>query len=335
MLTKSMYAKEALDRITAESSRLKKIDLMKEACQLIDGFFDGVRMALDVRFRFNIKMIPVYDKVAFGSPSTLSHRLKEITSICKNEVIGDRAVGFLAKQLSLADTADAAFIELVVMKDLRCCLGKESYMELFPDFMLELPDGSSEPCIADQLYCIEYPVIVHAIPSGIKVVVELNSNGLVMVTTKNKNLDVTNQIANELETVLKIAKQISGGLILDGELVSSSPGALEKYKRGMATNEELDSIKLQVYDVFSYDHYYLNINKKPYNSRLPVVEGLFPRTNVYAIKANLTVVESVFDMRSYVKHMSEINRLFCVRELYQDSYLEVIQLIAPEVASEI
>lgn len=335
MLNKSMYAKAALDIITAEKSRIKKIELMKEACQLIDGFFDGVRMALDVRFRFNIKSIPLYDKVSFGSPSSLSFRLKEITSICKNEIAGDRALAFLANQLSLADVADAQFIELVVMKDLKCGLGRESYIELFPDFVLEMPNNSPELCVSDQLYSIEYPVIVHAVPSGCKVVVELNSNGMVMVTTKNKAIDITNQIAKELESVLKIAKQISGGLILDAELVSSNPSAIENQKRGVATNEELDSIKLQVYDVLSYDHYYLGVNKKPYNNRMPVVEALFSRTNVYAIKANLTTIDSVFTMRSYVKHCSDINRMFCVRELYQDSYLEVTQLIAPEVKEEI
>ena len=323
-LNKSMYAKHALDIISAEQSRSKKMELMKEACAVIDGFYEGVQLALDVRVRYNIKTIPPYDKVDFGSPSSLTFRLRQLETLLRGEIKADQIGKFLSNQLSLADTADAAFIALVIMKDLQCGLGRESYADIFPDFVLEMPDTSAETCVSDQLYTLEYPVVVHDVPSGYKVILELGGmRPTVMVTTKNKVLTIPTQILGELEPVIKTAHDIAGGLILDAELVSDVAGVIEKFKRGSASAEELDSIRLRVYDVFSYQHFYLGKNKQPYNNRLPVVEGLFPRTNKYATKVNNVRVDSVFDMRSYVKLRGETNDKFCVRELHNDIYLQL------------
>lgn len=266
--------------------------------------------ALNPFFQYGIKQIPEYEMDADGpGGATLSNTLKRLYVLYNRQKTGHAAQEWLRNQLESLSSDDAKVLELVIHRDLRCGVSEKTVNKIWPGLIPEFPNMLASPMKEETMKNISFPAYIQEKMDGQRVNLFCNTNGTVTVRTRNgKELeDLQNYFSREISN-------ISSPVILDGELLvvdknenylprKKSNGILSKIQKGTAKENEINSVRMVVWDIIPFGNFEEGIWKEPYKKRLQLLDNFLRRPDINT-NGTLSLIEtehvdSLHEARSY------------------------------------
>lgn len=307
-----MTIHQYLEEIKNTSGSKAKLALLKEALKSHPVLERVIHMILSTELQYGIKKIPTYEKAPHIT-TELSEALDFVESkFATNEVTGNARIEELTLLLSYLSEDDAKVLERVIKKNLDCGINTTNANKVLktpiPTFNVMLCSSKVESDL--ELFCDEphylvgqpvcsngknHNVICQDKSDGMRIIISVDKNGKVVYRSRNgKELELA-QKHNILFSSFPLTVFDGEALIMrDGEILDrkTGNGIMNKVSKGTASQEEVESVHLTLWDVIDYDAFFMDAPSEPYIKRLdklvsmlgatPIVdfisypEGLFP-----------------------------------------------------------
>lgn len=321
-----MTIKSIFDRIAAESSTNKKVEILQEYKPNLT-LQRALYLANSKRIKFYIKQFPAY------TPSTnptlyLDQAMEMLASIYNRQKTGEAAKQFLVEIVSALNPDDAYIIERIIDKDCRMNLGTTLINKVFPKLIEETPYMGAVSYDKEKVLKL---LAKGKAFSQVKMDGRYNNaiiwNGEVESESRQGesaplfDAKFTKELANFPDCVLNgeltmkgTPRYESNGIIAslidvlgkqDKRTAKENAKKLEAFtaKHG-DVRTILDSILFTVWDVIDVDEYFNQYSKVPYFNRLERLKGMLADANC----VNVQMVESrlVHSYDEASKHFQEL-----------------------------
>lgn len=294
-----------INQLESTASRNEKIAILQKH-KTNTLFQQVVKLALDPFTNFYIKKIPKYRS---GIPdSSLDVALAELSKLSSRQITGNSAIDFLRNLLCSLDEQDAAVLERVIQKDLKCGVAVGVVNAAWDDFISEYPcmlacqydqkivDKITFPAYVQlKLDGMRFNAIVRS--SDIDATVEYRSRNGKEIIFNNPELD---QQFVWLANTLKI-----DNIVFDGELLvvndsfmpldrQTGNGTLNRAIKGTISDAESAMIRATVWDYIPLEHFTNGVFNTQYGTRFKTLEAGFSRIKASMINLVQThTVESI------------------------------------------
>ena len=260
------------EQLAANAGRNFKIDLLKKHKD--DVLLERVIfLALDPFTQFYIRKIPQYDQV-YRMTFTLEWALDELSKLSSREVTGNAAIQHLTYVLSSLTPDNAAVIERIIQKDLKCGVSEATVNAVWPGLIHEYPCMLASAYDQKLIDKITFPAYVQLKLDGMRFNAIVRNGAVEFRSRNGKEI----QIADPMFALPFIAMADGSDIVFDGELLcrdangnvmdrKTGNGILNKAVKGTQSLTEGQLVCAQLWDVIPFDTFNKGKGDLPYSKR--------------------------------------------------------------------
>ena len=260
------------NRLAANNSRNFKIAQL-EACKNDTLLREIIKLALDPFTQFYIRKIPKYTHNALQPTIALQYALSQLFDLSSRTVTGNAAIAHLTDILSSCDPDDAAVIERIIQKDLKCGVSVSTANAVWHGLVHEYPVmlcSQFEQKLVDK---VKFPAIVQKKEDGMRFNAIVREGACEFRSRNGKEI----QLLGELESEF-ICLANGMDVVFDGELLVANDdgfcdrqtgnGILNKANKGTIKIDEAKQVHAQLWDMIPYIYFVSGHCPTPYVDRL-------------------------------------------------------------------
>ena len=299
-----------IKELESNNSRLfKEGVIMKEIANNNVNFFSGCRLALDPMITFGVKQVPQSKKdgpgLAFAEFVGLATQLRD------RELTGHDARDAILEAMSESTKDEWNYwYRRILIKDLKCGVSEKTINNVvkktnrkeyaIPVFkcMLAHDSANHEKKMVGKKF-LDYKL------DGVRVITIINNGVVTMYSRNGKQFINFGHIEKELENLLG-KESYEGGIVLDGEMVSSSFQALMKQVH-RKDNVEATDAKYALFDILPLDEFQKGVSTLGCRARHKQLLETIPESS-----DNMFVVEKIecdLDTAEGQKIFSDYNKM--------------------------
>ena len=263
---------------------------------------------------FGVKKIPEYtsESNSLDTMSIMDILEKEFVT---REITGNAAIERLRDILSNAEEPEA--VERLIKRDARCSVNSTLLNKVFPNLIPEIPCMLAQPMNEKTLKNIKFPAFSQLKADGMRCIAFITSNNVRMFSRNGTEI-ICEPLKNTLMTIGQIEENLLSdnvALMLDGELIcykdnklldrKTSNGICNKVLKGTASENELNLIQMQLWDIVKIDsNTFSPLEDKSYEARL---EDLYSILNMSVFsKLEVIPTEVVNSMEEALEHFQKM-----------------------------
>jgi len=299
-----------IKELESNNSRLfKEGVIMKEIANNNVNFFSGCRLALDPMITFGVKQVPQSKKdgpgLAFAEFVGLATQLRD------RELTGHDARDAILEAMSESTKDEWNYwYRRILIKDLKCGVSEKTINNVvkktnrkeyaIPVFkcMLAHDSANHEKKMVGKKF-LDYKL------DGVRVITIINNGVVTMYSRNGKQFINFGHIEKELENLLG-KESYEGGIVLDGEMVSSSFQALMKQVH-RKDNVEATDAQYALFDILPLDEFQKGVSTLGCRARHKQLLETIPESS-----DNMFVVEKIecdLDTAEGQKIFSDYNKV--------------------------
>ncbi len=299
-----------IKELESNNSRLfKEGVIMKEIANNNVNFFSGCRLALDPMITFGVKQVPQSKKdgpgLAFAEFVGLATQLRD------RELTGHDARDAILEAMSESTKDEWNYwYRRILIKDLKCGVSEKTINNVvkktnrkeyaIPVFkcMLAHDSANHEKKMVGKKF-LDYKL------DGVRVITIINNGVVTMYSRNGKQFINFGHIEKELENLLG-KESYEGGIVLDGEMVSSSFQALMKQVH-RKDNVEATDAQYALFDILPLDEFQKGVSTLGCRARHKQLLETIPESS-----NNMFVVEKIecdLDTAEGQKIFSDYNKM--------------------------
>lgn len=259
-----MSVYQIIQQLAATSSRKEKEQIIVDN-KGNETFVLVLGVALDPMVQFYMRKIPEYTRREDAPSISLNYALFEVLEhIANRNITGNAAISYVASVLSTLSEEDAAVLEMVILKDIKCGVGiatvnKALGYELVHEYPVMLCSAMNEKTLAK----VNYPALVQLKMDGMRFNA-IVQNGEVEFRTRNgRFIDLLGNLEEEFKD---LSHRYDGeDIVFDGEMLvyengkpaprETGNGILNKAIKGTISAEEASKIHVTLWDAINYDEF--------------------------------------------------------------------------------
>ena len=272
------------------------------------------KMCYNSLITFGVKKIPEYtsESNSLDTVSIMDILEKEFVT---REITGNAAIERLRDILSNAEEPEV--VERLIKRDARCSVNSTILNKVFPNLIPEIPCMLAQPMNEKTLKNIKFPAFSQLKADGMRCIAFITSNNVRMFSRNGTEI-ICEPLKNTLMTIGQIEENLLSdnvALMLDGELIcykdnklldrKTSNGICNKVLKGTASENELNLIQMQLWDIVRVDSNTFNpLEDKSYEKRL---EDLYSILNTNSCsKLEVIPTEVVNSMEEALEHFQKM-----------------------------
>ena len=300
-----------LEKLENTNSQKEKIEILKTMNEAQKRWF---KMCYNSLITFGVKKIPEYtsESNSLDTVSIMDILEKEFVT---REITGNAAIERLRDILSNAEEPEA--VERLIKRDARCSVNSTLLNKVFPNLIPEIPCMLAQPMNEKTLKNIKFPAFSQLKADGMRCIAFITSNNVRMFSRNGTEI-ICEPLKNTLMTIGQIEENLLSDnvtLMLDGELIcykdnklldrKTSNGICNKVLKGTASENELNLIQMQLWDIVKIDSNTFNpLEDKSYEARL---EDLYSILNTNSCsKLEVIPTEVVNSMEEALEHFQKM-----------------------------
>ena len=272
------------------------------------------KMCYNSLITFGVKKIPEYtsESNSLDTVSIMDILEKEFVT---REITGNAAIERLRDILSNAEEPEV--VERLIKRDARCSVNSTLLNKVFPNLIPEIPCMLAQPMNEKTLKNIKFPAFSQLKADGMRCIAFITSNNVRMFSRNGTEI-ICEPLKNTLMTIGQIEENLLSDnvtLMLDGELIcykdnklldrKTSNGICNKVLKGTASENELNLIQMQLWDIVKIDsNTFSPLEDKSYEKRL---EDLYSILNTNSCsKLEVIPTEVVNSMEEALEHFQKM-----------------------------
>ena len=300
-----------LEKLENTNSQKEKIEILKTMNEVQKRWFS---LCYNSLITFGVKKIPEYtsESNSLDTMSIMDILEKEFVT---REITGNAAIERLRDILSNAEEPEV--VERLIKRDARCSVNSTLLNKVFPNLIPEIPCMLAQPMNEKTLKNIKFPAFSQLKADGMRCIAFITSNNVRMFSRNGTEI-ICEPLKNTLMTIGQIEENLLSDnvtLMLDGELIcykdnklldrKTSNGICNKVLKGTASENELNLIQMQLWDIVRVDSNTFNpLEDKSYEKRL---EDLYSILNTNSCsKLEVIPTEVVNSMEEALEHFQKM-----------------------------
>ena len=300
-----------LEKLENTNSQKEKIEILKTMNEVQKR---GFSLCYNSLITFGVKKIPEYtsESNSLDTVSIMDILEKEFVT---REITGNAAIERLRDILSNAEEPEV--IERLIRRDARCSVNSTLLNKVFPNLIPEIPCMLAQPMNEKTLKNIKFPAFSQLKADGMRCIAFITSNNVRMFSRNGTEI-ICEPLKNTLMTIGQIEENLLSdnvALMLDGELIcykdnklldrKTSNGICNKVLKGTASENELNLIQMQLWDIVKIDsNTFSPLEDKSYEARL---EDLYSILNMSVFsKLEVIPTEVVNSMEEALEHFQKM-----------------------------
>ena len=300
-----------LEKLENTNSQKEKIEILKTMNEVQKRWF---KMCYNSLITFGVKKIPEYtsESNSLDTVSIMDILEKEFVT---REITGNAAIERLRDILSNAEEPEV--VERLIKRDARCSVNSTLLNKVFPNLIPEIPCMLAQPMNEKTLKNIKFPAFSQLKADGMRCIAFITSNNVRMFSRNGTEI-ICEPLKNTLMTIGQIEENLLSdnvALMLDGELIcykdnklldrKTSNGICNKVLKGTASENELNLIQMQLWDIVRVDsNTFSPLEDKSYEKRL---EDLYSILNTNSCsKLEVIPTEVVNSMEEALEHFQKM-----------------------------
>ena len=300
-----------LEKLENTNSQKEKIEILKTMNEVQKRWFS---LCYNSLITFGVKKIPEYtsESNSLDIVSIMDILEKEFVT---REITGNAAIERLRDILSNAEEPEV--VERLIKRDARCSVNSTLLNKVFPNLIPEIPCMLAQPMNEKTLKNIKFPAFSQLKADGMRCIAFITSNNVRMFSRNGTEI-ICEPLKNTLMTIGQIEENLLSDnvtLMLDGELIcykdnklldrKTSNGICNKVLKGTASENELNLIQMQLWDIVRVDSNTFNpLEDKSYEKRL---EDLYSILNTNSCsKLEVIPTEVVNSMEEALEHFQKM-----------------------------
>ena len=300
-----------LEKLENTNSQKEKIEILKTMNEVQKRWFS---LCYNSLITFGVKKIPEYtsESNSLDTVSIMDILEKEFVT---REITGNAAIERLRDILSNAEEPEV--VERLIKRDARCSVNSTLLNKVFPNLIPEIPCMLAQPMNEKTLKNIKFPAFSQLKADGMRCIAFITSNNVRMFSRNGTEI-ICEPLKNILMTIGQIEENLLSDnvtLMLDGELIcykdnklldrKTSNGICNKVLKGTASENELNLIQMQLWDIVRVDSNTFNpLEDKSYEKRL---EDLYSILNTNSCsKLEVIPTEVVNSMEEALEHFQKM-----------------------------
>lgn len=283
-----------------------KLDILRnlESGDENSWFMYFAKMTYDAKIRFwvrNVEITPM--PVEEWKLDDLSAVNSLLASLASRNVTGNDAIQLIQQTVAIVDRRTAELIKLVLLRDFDCGLSVTSFNKIWPGLIPTYELMACHTLVEKTAKKIEGNLLyVQMKYDAARVSVEVDKEGKASFYTRNGNPYFFDE---DCDIVKAFSKPEFAGLMFDGEMISHKGGVMlprktsngigNKLVRGTASREEMDSMIIRLWDVYSQESFDAGEDPTPYYQRFNRINQ-FDAQDLFdycALPAENTIVETL------------------------------------------
>ena len=300
-----------LEKLENTNSQKEKIEILKTMNEAQKRWF---KMCYNSLITFGVKKIPEYtsESNSLDTVSIMDILEKEFVT---REITGNAAIERLRDILSNAEEPEA--VERLIKRDARCSVNSTLLNKVFPNLIPEIPCMLAQPMNEKTLKNIKFPAFSQLKADGMRCIAFITSNNVRMFSRNGTEI-ICEPLKNTLMTIGQIEENLLSDnvtLMLDGELIcykdnklldrKTSNGICNKVLKGTASENELNLIQMQLWDIVKVDsNTFSPLEDKSYEARLEDLYSIL-NTSSYS-KLEVIPTEVVNSMEEALEHFQKM-----------------------------
>ena len=300
-----------LEKLENTNSQKEKIEILKTMNEAQKRWF---KMCYNSLITFGVKKIPEYtsESNSLDTVSIMDILEKEFVT---REITGNAAIERLRDILSNAEEPEA--VERLIKRDARCSVNSTLLNKVFPNLIPEIPCMLAQPMNEKTLKNIKFPAFSQLKADGMRCIAFITSNNVRMFSRNGTEI-IYEPLKNTLMTIGQIEENLLSDnvtLMLDGELIcykdnklldrKTSNGICNKVLKGTASENELNLIQMQLWDIVKVDsNTFSPLEDKSYEARLEDLYSIL-NTSSYS-KLEVIPTEVVNSMEEALEHFQKM-----------------------------
>ena len=300
-----------LEKLENTNSQKEKIEILKTMNEVQKRWFS---LCYNSLITVGVKKIPEYtsESNSLDTVSIMDILEKEFVT---REITGNAAIERLRDILSNAEEPEV--IERLIKRDARCSVNSTLLNKVFPNLIPEIPCMLAQPMNEKTLKNIKFPAFSQLKADGMRCIAFITSNNVRMFSRNGTEI-ICEPLKNTLMTIGQIEENLLSdnvALMLDGELIcykdnklldrKTSNGICNKVLKGTASENELNLIQMQLWDIVKIDsNTFSPLEDKSYEARL---EDLYSILNMSVFsKLEVIPTEVVNSMEEALEHFQKM-----------------------------
>ena len=300
-----------LEKLENTNSQKEKIEIVKTMNEVQKRWFS---LCYNSLITFGVKKIPEYtsESNSLDTVSIMDILEKEFVT---REITGNAAIERLRDILSNAEEPEV--VERLIKRDARCSVNNTLLNKVFPNLIPEIPCMLAQPMNEKTLKNIKFPAFSQLKADGMRCIAFITSNNVRMFSRNGTEI-ICEPLKNILMTIGQIEENLLSDnvtLMLDGELIcykdnklldrKTSNGICNKVLKGTASENELNLIQMQLWDIVKVDsNTFSPLEDKSYEKRL---EDLYSILNTNSCsKLEVIPTEVVNSMEEALEHFQKM-----------------------------
>ena len=300
-----------LEKLENTNSQKEKIEILKTMNEVQKRWFS---LCYNSLITFGVKKIPEYtsESNSLDTMSIMDILEKEFVT---REITGNAAIERLRDILSNAEEPEV--VERLIKRDARCSVNSTLLNKVFPNLIPEIPCMLAQPMNEKTLKNIKFPAFSQLKADGMRCIAFITSNNVRMFSRNGTEI-ICEPLKNTLMTIGQIEENLLSDnvtLMLDGELIcykdnklldrKTSNGICNKVLKGTASENELNLIQMQLWDIVRVDsNTFSPLEDKSYEKRL---EDLYSILNTNSCsKLEVIPTEVVNSMEEALEHFQKM-----------------------------
>ena len=300
-----------LEKLENTNSQKEKIEILKTMNEVQKRWFS---LCYNSLITFGVKKIPEYtsESNSLDTVSIMDILEKEFVT---REITGNAAIERLRDILSNAEEPEV--VERLIKRDARCSVNSTLLNKVFPNLIPEIPCMLAQPMNEKTLKNIKFPAFSQLKADGMRCIAFITSNNVRMFSRNGTEI-ICEPLKNTLMTIGQIEENLLSdnvALMLDGELIcykdnklldrKTSNGICNKVLKGTASENELNLIQMQLWDIVKIDsNTFSPLEDKSYEARL---EDLYSILNMSVFsKLEVIPTEVVNSMEEALEHFQKM-----------------------------
>lgn len=276
-----------LNELAADNSRLAKEAILKREKdnQLLK---EVIVAALDPYINYYQKKIPEYEAGKCFPGLALSEALNELKRLSRREVTGQTAINTLGWILQNCSEADAAVIERVISRDLKCGVSESTVNKIWPGL---IPTFDVMTCHKD-ISGIKYPAFAQTKMDGARCHLFFDGKTAQAFARSGKQFHLHGALDAAASIMMEAGETFDGELLFvdkNGKILDrkTSNGIANKANKGTISEEEAARVVFVAWDIVDFT------SKIPYSERLTKLNQRFASAFLAQFKTNIRMVKSV------------------------------------------
>jgi hypothetical protein len=301
----NMHIKAIIDQLAATSSRNEK-EAILQAHQKNHLLRQVVFLALDPFTNFYIRKIPAYKHNPAGRIDLKWAIDFTLPILSKRQATGHAAIAVLKEALELLPPDDAAVLELIIKKDLRCGVQRSTANKIWPDLIGEYPVMLASAYSQKLVDKIKFPAIAQLKADGMRFNAIVRNGAVEYFGRSGKEINLLGSLDADF---IALAESFPWEeVVFDGELLvmqgneiaprQIGNGILNKAVKGTISQREADMVCAQLWDVIPFHSFQAGVDKTPYHKRIDTLAYLGNNQRITFIETRI------------VKSMDEARQVF-------------------------